>query len=105
VIEVEPVQLRADDVPVHLLRNRPAGEIDRGEALAELGDLPGLRRHGGGGVVRDAADELGLLKGAELLEEGNEVVVFATRRRRWCGTRPGHDSRQEAHGHQHRHIA
>ena len=75
VVEVEPVHLRAHQVPVDLFGDGPTlgGQgVQAQLPLRELGLLPG---HGGGGVVRDAIHEFGHLEGPPLLEELHQVGV------------------------------
>ncbi len=102
VVEVEPVELGADEMPVHLLRNRPGARVHLREALAELGNSRGLRRHRRRRVVRDAVGDFRLLKGAEVLEERDEVAGRAARRRRRSRCPSRHHSREETHRHQER---
>src|SRR5262249_40893442 len=75
VIEVEPVHLRADDVVVDLLRDRPARRIHGSEPSAVRGKLALLTGHRGRPVVRNAIDEDRWLEPAPVLEELEEIVI------------------------------
>ncbi len=75
VIEVEAVQLGAHDLVVDLLRDGPAAEVERGEAPPVGLELPLLRGHRGGGVVRNALDELRLLERSPVPKERDQVLV------------------------------
>jgi hypothetical protein len=81
MIEVEPAHLGADGEVVHLLGNRPAGRIDRGEPTDETCQVLLLGGHCGSRVVGHTIDPPGLLEGAPLAEQRSEVVVAAARRR------------------------
>ena len=87
VIEVEPVHLRADDVPVHLLRDRPARR-DRwrpgGAGSRQLALLRGHRRRG---VVGHAVHQLRLLERAPVREERHEIRVPGAHARGGAGER------------------
>ena len=69
VVEVQPVHLGTDDVPVDLLRDRPAGPIDRGQTSLEGGERFVLRGHCRSGVVRHSVNDARLLEFAPFLEQ------------------------------------
>jgi hypothetical protein len=108
VVEVEAVQLGADNVVVDLLRNRPAARIDRREALAIRLDLALLRGHCSGAVIRHPVDDLRFLERPEVLEESDEVVVARAARRigrRVRGASADERSDEQTGSHQERRIA
>ena len=104
VVEVEPVHLGAQQVPVDLLGNRPALGCERIQPGAPRRQLGLLARHGRGGVVRNPVAELRPLESPPPLEQGDEVRVVAGsgggRRGRFgpaTGQDPGEEQWQEPH--------
>jgi hypothetical protein len=77
LVEVEPVHLGAHDPVVDLLRDRPAGDVDRSQPRLERRQRAPLLFHGGGRVIRHPVPERGPLELAPFLEQRHEVVVTA----------------------------
>jgi hypothetical protein len=75
VIEVEAVHLRADDVVVDLLRDRPGRGLDGGEPIPIGAEVLVLGGHRGRPVVRDAVDQDRRLEAAPVREEPEEIGV------------------------------
>ena len=75
VVEVEARELRAHDVVIGLLRDRPAARIDRGQPPAPRRELLLLRGHRGGAVVRHPVNEPRLLECPPLPKERDQVLV------------------------------
>ena len=100
MIEVEPVHLRADDVVVDLLRNRPGARIDRGQPIHVAGEITTLRRHRRCRVVRHAVHALRLLECSPVSEEREHVLVARAPRgsgrgrRRWRWRRAAADDQE-----------
>ena len=76
VVEIEPVHLRAHEVPVDPLGHRPGRRVDLPEPRLPRGQLAPLRVHRGGAVVRHAVDEPRPLECAPLGEEGDELRML-----------------------------
>ena len=75
VIEVEAVHLRADDVVVDLLRDRPGRGLDGGEPIPIGAELAVLGGHRGRPVIRDAVDQDRRLEAAPVREEPEKIGV------------------------------
>ena len=79
MVEVESVHLGPDQVVVDLVGDRPVVDFDRGQPRLVVLEPLALPLHRLGRVVGQAAHDLGLLEGAELLEELEQVGVGAGR--------------------------
>jgi hypothetical protein len=78
-------------VVVHLLLDRPAGRIDRGEPRLPPLQRLGLLRHGRGRVIGRAVAQPGLLEGTPLREQRDQVLICAG-----CPLRGGDEPGTEA---------
>src|SRR5262245_26140061 len=89
MIELQPVHLGPDELPIDALWNRPALRIDGGQALLKLCEGAALFLHRRGAVVWNPVRHLRLLDVAPLAEQGDEVLVAAG---------GGCDARRAGHG-------
>jgi hypothetical protein len=75
VVEVEPVHLGADQVPVDLLLHRPPGGAQSVQPVHPRRERGVLGSHGLGRVVRNTVRERRSFELAPLLEQLNELLV------------------------------
>src|SRR5262249_26382972 len=78
VIELEPVHLGANHVPVHLFIHGPPARVDGVESTTIGGQLALLGSHGGRRVLRHAVHPRRLLERAPVIEQRHEIGELAT---------------------------